>query len=175
MKSKLYILRRIKSHLSLHARKIFCNSYMFPYLDYCCTVWGNTTKDNLTKLHRLQKRAARLVCNDSTSSSNDLFSKLKWIPIERRIEYGKLVMVYKSLNNICPQYMKDMLSHQTNTNYNMRSTSQGKLSVPKVNVEMFRKSFVYSASHLWNQLPQHLKHADSLRKFKQSCLSYMST
>jgi hypothetical protein len=173
MKGKLYILRRIRSYLSVHARKIFCNSYMFPYLNYCSTIWGNTTKGNLTKLHRLQKRAARLIYNDPISSSADLFKKLKWMPMEKLIEYEKLVLVYKSLNMKCPQYMHDMLSYQSNERYSMRSTTQRKLVVPKVNVEMFRKSFVYSGSHLWNQLPHHIQQADSLRKFKQSCLSYL--
>ena len=50
VKSNLYLLKRIRPFLTQNARKIFCNSYVHPHLDYLCTVWGNTTQENLRKL-----------------------------------------------------------------------------------------------------------------------------
>ena len=173
VKSKLYLLRRIRPYLSLDARKIFCNSYVSPHLTYCSTIWGNTTSANLMKILRLQKYAARTVCNDYSSRSADLFSKLSWLPIEERIKLNKLVLVHKSLNNMCPPYMKEMLQFERNNVYNMRSEAQKKLHVPKANCEMFKKSFAFSAPHLWNKLPANLHFMDSIDQFKQSCLQYV--
>ena len=141
-------------------------------MDYLCTVWGNTTKENLTKLFRLQKRAARLIFNDYDSQSAELFKKLKWLPVESRIAQNKLVLVYKALHNMCPQYLNDMLQYQTNNVYNMRSTEQRKLPIPKVKYEIFRKSFSYSGPQLWNLLPSRIQHAKSLAEFKKSCLQH---
>ena len=175
VKSNLYLLKRIRPYLSLHARKMFCNSYVYSHLDYLCTVWGNTTKENLNRLLLHQKHAARLTLDDYNSESSKLFSKLNWLPIESRIAYNKEVLVYKALTKMCPQYLKDLLPYQTNSVYNMRSEAQKKLYVPKVNYEIFRRSLTYSGPNLWNQLPQRIQSADSLAQFKKSCMQHHMT
>lgn len=55
---RLYVLKKIRYFLPTHARIVYCNGYILPYLDYCSTIWGNTSKANIERLLRLQKRAA---------------------------------------------------------------------------------------------------------------------
>ena len=57
----LYLLGRIKQYLSIPVRKIFFNAYILPHLDYCCTIWGNSSADSMDSLIKFQKRAARLI------------------------------------------------------------------------------------------------------------------
>ena len=45
--SLLYMLGRMKKYLNLQSRKLFFNAYILPHLDYCSTIWGNYTKENL--------------------------------------------------------------------------------------------------------------------------------
>ena len=37
--------------------KLYYNGYLLPLIDYCSVVWGNTNKENLEKILKLQKRA----------------------------------------------------------------------------------------------------------------------
>ena len=61
---------------------------------------GNCSSYLLSRLLRLQKRAARLILdNDFTQTSVSLFSKLKWIPIFDLIKLRKLVLLFTILNN----------------------------------------------------------------------------
>ena len=32
-----------------------------PYLEYCCSIWGNCSKENINIIVKLQKKAARLI------------------------------------------------------------------------------------------------------------------
>ena len=89
---------------------------------------GNTTQENLNKLQRHQKYAARLVLDDWNSESLELLKKLEWLPIESRISHDKMVLVYKVLNNMCPVYLNDLLRYKENSVYNIRSTVQKKTS-----------------------------------------------
>ena len=59
--TRIYLLKRLKRYLPLKGLILFYNSYILPIIDYCCTVWGLTTHINLERIHKLQKRAARLV------------------------------------------------------------------------------------------------------------------
>ncbi len=36
----LFLMRRIKKHLRLAARKLYLNSYILPHLDNCSAIWG---------------------------------------------------------------------------------------------------------------------------------------
>ena len=176
MKCILNLLRRIKGYLPVHARKMFCSSYMLSHMDYLNNVWGNTTQENSAKLQRHQKHAAQLVLDDWNSEPSELLMKLQWLPIASHISHSKMVLIYKILNNMCPGYLKDLLQYKTNTVYNMRSTVQKKLLIPKVRCEVFKRSPRYSGPHIWNQLPNELHHTKSLAQFKKSCKQhFMST
>ena len=59
--SKLALLRRIKRYLPIEYRKLLYNAYILPSLDYCLTIWGNTSKTQVERLHKLQKCAARII------------------------------------------------------------------------------------------------------------------
>ena len=74
--------------------------------------------------------------------------KLEWLPIASRISHSKMVLVYKILNNMCLGYLNDLLQYKTNSVYNMRSTVQKKLVIPKVRCEVFKKSLRYSGPHI---------------------------
>ena len=50
--SYLFLLSRIKVLLSRRNKILFYNSYILPYLDFCCIIWGNcssTLEDKLGK------------------------------------------------------------------------------------------------------------------------------
>ena len=48
---------------------------------YGSSVWISTSVDNLNKVFRLQKRAARVILNaDTRANSVDLFKELSWLP-----------------------------------------------------------------------------------------------
>ena len=131
---------------------MFCIGYVHPHLHYPCTVWGNTTQENLRKLFQQQKHAAQLMFDDWDSSYSDLFSKLNWLPIDGCIVHNKLILMYKALHNMCLQYFVEMVQYQRNNVYNMRSMTQVKLLVPRPKCGTFRKRVSYSGPHLWNNL-----------------------
>ena len=73
--------------------------------DFGCVVWGNTTNVNLTRIVKLQKRAARMILEaDFMTPSEQLFEDLNWLPFPKRIQYHTCLTVYKSsILNISPQ------------------------------------------------------------------------
>ena len=107
--SKLLLLNRIKKFLDIDARKLFYNAYILPIFDYCCTVWGNTSEENLKRLEKLQKQAARTILNAPVQTpSYELLKSLDWLSIRTRINYHKLVLVYKILSNQAPAYLSTL-------------------------------------------------------------------
>jgi hypothetical protein len=162
----LSVLKKIKYYLPEKARIAYCNGCILPHLDYCNTIWGNTTKSNKDKLLRLQKRSARMIFNDYVSSSAELFTKLNWLPFEKRVERNKAVLVFKCTNSLVPAYMQKLFTY-TNTVYSLRSEEQGNLAIPKAKTELFKNSISYSGAKIWNSLPPSIRQCKSLAQFKK--------
>ena len=52
--------------------------------------------------------------------------------------------------------------------YSLRSVDNNNMAIPKHNTELFKKSFQYSGTQIWNALPITLRTACSLPAFKQN-------
>ena len=157
----------IKRYLPYYSRLLFYNAFIVPHFDYCITIWGHCCE--LTRLLKLQKQAARIIldCNFQTPSQ-DMFDKLRWLPIPEYVQYRKASLVFKSLNNMLPDYMCNMFQpvsaiHSRCT----RQTSKGDLYLPpRAKLCVFRNSIRYSGAQLWNSLPANVRKAPTHASFK---------
>ena len=162
---KLSLLRRIKKYLPTHARIMFYNFYVLPLIDYCCSVWGNCSKENQNVITKLQKKAARLILDaEFRTSSRDMFEKLHWLPFPERVKYHQAVLVYKSLNNLLPSYMQNLFTFNKNVcQYKTRSTTNNHLFIPRTH----RQSLSFCGVKIWNQLNNTIRNASSVKLFKK--------
>ena len=71
------------------------NSLVRPQFEYAPDVWSPYTKENINKIEKVQRRAARWVTNDYSSYSSvmDMLSNLGWRPLENRRTDTRLAIV----------------------------------------------------------------------------------
>ena len=75
--------------------------------------------------------------------------------------------MYKTLNELAPDYLQCLFTQRRVNDYNLRNL-EGKLSLPKPNTNYLKRSFIcYSGACLCNNLPQALKSVGSLGQFKR--------
>ena len=170
--SRLFLLTKIKKFLNLDARKLYYSGYILPLIDYCCVIWGNCNAGDLNRILKLQKRAARIILDtDPLSPSLPLFKKLGWMTVYDRIKYHKSLLVYKSLKKETPSYLIDKFSYISDRNpYSLRDAANGDLVVPKPKTELYKKSFAYSGSVIWNKLPNLIRNSSSVKSFKDNMM-----
>ncbi|CAB3980232.1 Hypothetical predicted protein [Paramuricea clavata] len=118
-------------------------------MDYYCVIWGNTSTQNLDRLHRLQKRAARLILDlDHKAPSLPLFLELGWLPVHERIRYLRASTVYKALNNLSPSYITSLLLPFSKVrNVNTRGSTNNNLKLPEVNTNAGKRTFAFLAAN----------------------------
>ena len=91
-----------------------------------------------------------------------------WSTIENRHNYNKAVLTYKALNDLTPEYISNLEKPTFEThNRNLRSETNGSLSVLRSRTSLFDRSFSATAPKLWNSLPMEITNASSLENFKQ--------
>ena len=99
--------------------------------------------------------------------------ELLWLPIERRIEFKILCMTYKSLKDLAPPYLSDLVKVYIPSRA-LRSSDQGLLCVPKSQTKKFgTRSFANAAPVHYNALPLEVHTSTSLDMFKSRLKTHL--
>ena len=69
---KISLLKRISHFLILDMKKVFYTGYISSVIEYTCIIWGIGNKTNSNRIIKLQKRAARIVLEQTFKTSSKL-------------------------------------------------------------------------------------------------------
>ena len=93
--------------------------------------------------------------------SKSLLNELHWLPIEVRIVYKVILIVFKVLNGQCSSV------NLTRKNTNLRNGTTMFLETPNFKTKYGKRIFEYSGSRYWNALLMEIKTIDNIDKFKK--------
>ena len=135
-------MKKIKSYLPQDTRKFFFNYYIKPHLDYCSSVWGQTSEENLNAINKLQKQLAKLILDkDYSTPSSKMFKELQLLTFPKNVHCQHTLLVYKSLNNFASPYMREMFQYVNDVSkVNLRSAVHHKLYVSRAHSKTFQHS-----------------------------------
>ena len=81
--------------------------------------------------------------------------------------------MYTIVNNIWPDFLNNRIAYTSAFNSkDIRSSSSVQFYIPQPNCELFRRSFMYSGTAIWNSLPCDVKAAISANSFKRRYLKW---
>jgi hypothetical protein len=115
-------IKRLRSFVSLEKLHVIYQVLIQPHFDYCNVVWGNCGKPLSNKLQKLQNRAMRvLTFSNFDADANSLLEKLGWDDLNQHRQFQKALMVFKSLNNLAPEYLCSKFTNRNNVTAQPRS------------------------------------------------------
>ena len=167
-------LYRNKSFLDMDVRKMLVNSLIQPRFDYSCNLWYRPIgKTKQSKLQRCQNKCIRYILGLPNKQHLDFahFKKLKYLNVEKRVEYLTLCNMYSIVNGSCPDYLKDLIQFKSHHHYTRKSTK----SVFQEHIGSNGKlSFYYNGSKLWNDLDNDIKMCKNKSSFKFKCKKFLT-
>ena len=92
-------------------------TFVRPVLEYSDIIWDNCTQYEKDELDKIQLEAARILVVSGTTklvSSASLYIELGWESLSSRRRKHKLVMFYKMINGLCPDYLAGIVPEQVN-------------------------------------------------------------
>ncbi len=118
--------------LSMSNADMLIHVFMTSRLDYCNALLGGCSARLINKLQMVQNAAARVLIRTRKYDHISLvMSTLHWLPIKHRIDFTILLITYKSLNGLAPQYLSELLSHYSPPRP-LRSQNSGHLKIPRI-------------------------------------------
>ncbi|XP_072050376.1 uncharacterized protein [Amphiura filiformis] len=167
-------LSRIRRYLTQDACKLAVQSLIFSRIDYGNALLYGANEGDLTRLQRLQNRAARLIMlvgRDHPSAP--LLRLLHWLPVRERIKFKLLVYVFKCIHSQSPSYLQELISVKTSAYATRSSKDKTLLSQPKTKTRTGDHSFESCAPRLWNTLPRDIRETGTLQLFKANLKTYL--
>ena len=104
----IFRLRRLRDLIAPHIMLRIYQCIIQPILDYAITVWGFTSQLNLSRVQRLQNRAARIITGNFdyiNVRGIDIVKRLKWINVIARRDYFVALIVFKCIRGMAPTYL----------------------------------------------------------------------
>ena len=164
--TKLELIRQARPYISPSKLLLLYNTIARPTMEYCCSVWGNCSKESMDRLLLAQKRGARLLLNaDAMSPSLPLFQNLLLLPISDVIIFRLLILVHQCLYGSAPPCLASLLTKPMHR-YCTRAADDHKLLLPKAKTNSCKRSFSFLGSSLWNKLPSCTTKCSSHKAFK---------
>ena len=103
-------MRKLKFVLDRKSLQTIYFTFVRPILEYSDIIWDNCTQYEKDELDKIQLEAARIVSGTTKLvSSASLYMELGWESLSSRRREHKLVMFYKMINGLCPDYLAEMV------------------------------------------------------------------
>ena len=135
-----------------------------------------TPNSVIQPMQKVQNAAARLILRASRHQHcTPLLQQLYWLPISERIKYKTACMCYNSITGSAPSYLSE-LPQLYSPSRSLRSSSDTQiLKLRRFDRETHGfRSFFYFGPHIWNNLPQDVRHCNSLPSFKKKLKTFIS-
>ncbi|KAL7874984.1 hypothetical protein SRHO_G00059540 [Serrasalmus rhombeus] len=160
-------IAKIRNTLSLRDAETLVHAFITSRLDYCNVLLSGCTSRSLNKLQLVQNAAARVFTKTRKFEHiSPVLSSLHGLSIKFRIDYKILLLTYKALHGLAPEYLQDLISHYEPSRP-LRSQSAGLLIVPRIQkVSAGGRAFSYKDPKLWNDLPETVRDSDTVSIFK---------
>jgi exonuclease III len=156
----LYALRQMSGVCSIQTLKSIYHAVIHSHLAYGLCIYGSTSKKNLDKILKQQKRAIRIMLKLGRSESVRIaFSQLRILTIYGQYIYD-VIMFFKKQSNV--------LRNQTH-NYNTR---YGRIT-ERHRLDLFEKKTIYRGRIFFTKLPNDLQRLESIEKFGKKLKEYL--
>ena len=173
----LYNLRRIRKYLSKENTKTLIHAFISSRIDYSNSLLYGALEYQINKSQHVQHICARLICNESKYCHiTPLLMELHWLPIQLRIEFKIVLIVFKSFKGLAPSCLSSLITRKPESRYSLRNSSNTTLRCYpsfKSKATLGDRAFMFAAPKLWNNLPRDIRESSSINSFKSKLQTFL--
>jgi hypothetical protein len=161
--SRLHLLRKMRSYMDTKTASLIYQAMIVPVLTYCSlSLYGSTPPHINTKIAAMEDRARFVIGNGYTIQRTELIKRKRLCTFVHKCIHSN------NLSSIFEDYYT-----MRNTNINTRNNGT-QLQIPKIKLEIARKSTFYQGTILFNNLPRDIRQENNFIIFKKKLNEFSS-
>ena len=172
---RLAFLFRNSSLMDVRTRKMLCTALIQPHLDYCVSSWySGLTAILKRRLDVIQRKMARFVFDFDRRRhvGNAELNCLSWLNVPDRVNFFKLVHIYRIRHDLAPPYLRSSFTGVAQTHSYRTRGSEMNYHLSK-ELSLAPTSFAFTGIKQWNCLPDCIRQSSSLMVFKSKLRKYL--
>ena len=153
--NKLKFLFRKIRFLTPTLRRLLCNALIQPHFNYACSAWyPNLTKKLKNRIQTSQNKCIRfcLQLDKMTHISHKEFETLNWLPVTERFNLCINSIVFKYVNNQCPNDLNKVFQTAPEKNIQTRGSFLT-LKCPFRKTNSGQMALSYIGPTIWSKTP----------------------
>ena len=170
----LHSIGRVRRYLDQQSTKQLVHALVISRLDTCNSLLCGLPATLIEKLQRIQNACAKTIMGGSKRDHvTPLLKELHWLPVKSRINYKLIMLTFKCIHHLVPQYLADLVT-KYQPGRSLRSANAMLLVEPKARTKTYgERAFSYTAPRLWNELPPTLRQCEQITQFKNNLKTYL--
>ena len=158
-------LEKLKYMMYKADKKTIIQGVFNSVLCYCLPLFGGCNQSEINALQVQQNRAAQIVLSSPPRTSRDwMFDRLGWMTVQQLIAYHTLIAIYRIRQSKEPEHLANILT---------RDNVYGHIIMKNSRLVLYRNSFIFRGSLLWNKLPGPLRNIEKIGNFKKDVRSWV--
>ena len=164
----------MRSVLPQKTTKTLVHAFITSRLDYCNALMCGLPACTISKLQRLQNSAAWVVTRSRKFDHiTPILRNLHWLPVSKRITFKVLMLTYRALHGLAPDYIADLVMPCSSAR-SLLSLHECLLTVAAFRLRSLEnRRFAFAAPSLWNGLPLTTRNPETLSNFKSLLKTYL--
>ena len=171
--------RKLRKYITQSQMESIVHCIISSRIDYCNILLFGAQKVNcVNKLQRVQNSASKVVLKKGRLQgcpSTQRLEILHWLPVEKRIVFKALVIIFKCFIGSAPILVSSLLVRKfpesTIDDDDYNCDFDDRLFYP--NLSIGRRAFRFYAPRIWNALPMHLRESPNINIFKRKLKTYL--
>ena len=134
-----------------------------------------TPNSVIQPMQKVQNTAACLILRAPRHQNcTPVLQQLHWLPVSERIRYKTACMYYNAITGSTPSYLSELL-HPYSPSRSLHSLSDTRM----LKIQCFNckthgfRTFSHFGPHIWNNLPQDIRHYATLSFFKSQLKTFL--
>jgi hypothetical protein len=147
----IFMINRAKNFLPKRALLTLYHSLFHCHLLYCSTLLGSTTKTNLDKITKLQKKAIRIITNSKFRSHTDpLFEQLRIMKFGAVVERATLCLMHAIYHSHAPSSLMVHWTRGGERNFQYELRNNDDFIIPRCNYSQLANKPLFYFPECWN-------------------------
>jgi hypothetical protein len=167
------ILNQISRAFHFRDRKVFLDlykRYVRVHLEFATPVWSPWQTGDINMLEKVQQKAVSMISGLKGSTYEEKLKELKLPSLVNRRYRADMIQLFKIIKNIdsveATTWFKVVNIARPNTRAINHNNGVINFHVPVKRTEISKNFFSVRAAKYWNDLPDHVKQAQTISTFK---------